>query len=182
MFSAFDIFKISIGASSSHTVGSMRAALSFARALAARGLLSEVAEVRVELYGGLGASGRGQASDIGVSLGLMGEVPASLRPETVAARLETLRQRRRLALLGLHEIDWAPARHIACRGDCVLPGYPDALRLSARDAAWQVLLEADYYSIGAGFIVEGGNSAAPGAAPRAAPRSRRSNAGLVPAH
>ena len=80
MLSAFDIFKIGIGPSSSHTVGPMRAALTFARSLEAHGLLAATATLQVDLYGSLGATGRGHATDQGVILGLLGEAPDTVRP------------------------------------------------------------------------------------------------------
>jgi len=99
MLSAFDIFKIGIGPSSSHTVGPMRAALLFARSLEQRGLLARVARLRVDLFGSLGATGHGHATDQGVILGLFGDAPDTVRPETVQPRLEALR---RMAVLSWH--------------------------------------------------------------------------------
>src|SRR5215472_10035542 len=85
--SVFDLFKIGIGPSSSHTVGPMRAALMFAHGLERDGLLPQVASVRVELYGSLGATGKGHGTDKGVILGLMGEAPDTIDPDTIDARL-----------------------------------------------------------------------------------------------
>ena len=81
--SVFDLFKIGIGPSSSHTVGPMRAALMFASALEADGLMPQVTSVRVELYGSLGATGKGHGTDRGVILGLMGEAPDTIDPDTL---------------------------------------------------------------------------------------------------
>src|SRR3546814_15477215 len=83
--SAFDLFKIGIGPSSSHTVGPMRAALLFAQGLERDALLSQVASVRVELYGSLGAPGKGSGTDKGVLLGLMGKAPHKIDPPSIAA-------------------------------------------------------------------------------------------------
>ncbi|MBS0428391.1 MAG: L-serine ammonia-lyase, partial [Proteobacteria bacterium] len=104
MLSAFDIFKVGIGPSSSHTVGPMRAALMFARSLAATGLLARVARVEVQLFGSLGATGRGHATDLGVLLGLMGEAPDTVEPEGIAARVAVVRRAHTLALLGTHPV------------------------------------------------------------------------------
>ena len=90
--SVFDLFKIGIGPSSSHTVGPLRAALMFASGLEADGLMPQVASVRVELYGSLGATGKGHGTDRGVILGLMGEAPDTIDPDTIdAGRKEFVR-------------------------------------------------------------------------------------------
>lgn len=163
MLSAFDIFKIGIGPSSSHTVGPMRAALMFARKLQeAQGLLPQVARVQAELFGSLGATGRGHATDQGVLLGLMGEAPDTVQPESVAPRLAAVRRERRLPLLGTHAIDFEAARDIAFLGERSMPEHPNALRLAAFDAAGALLHEAHYFSVGGGFVVEGGAQAPAG--------------------
>ncbi|WP_225785317.1 L-serine ammonia-lyase [Xenophilus sp. Marseille-Q4582] len=164
MLSVFDIFKIGIGPSSSHTVGPMRAALMFVRTLDAQALLPRVARVQAELFGSLGATGRGHATDQGVLLGLMGEAPDTVRPESVAPRLAAVRRERRLALLGTHAIDFDAARDIAFLGERSLPEHPNAMRLAAFDAAGALLHEAHYFSVGGGFVVEGGAQAPTGTA------------------
>jgi L-serine dehydratase len=156
VLSAFDIFKIGIGPSSSHTVGPMRAARMFALALDAAGVLERVARVQVELYASLGATGRGHATDQGVILGLLGEAPDTVRPESVAPRLAQLRREKRLALLGRHAIDFDARRDIAFLAERSLPEHPNALRFVAFDAAGGALREAHYFSVGGGFVVEGG--------------------------
>ena len=98
--SVFDLFKIGIGPSSSHTVGPMRAALLFVQGLERDGLLEQTASVKVELYGSLGATGKGHGTDRGVMLGLMGDAPDTVDPSTVAARLDAVQKSRRLALGG----------------------------------------------------------------------------------
>ncbi|MEJ8825131.1 L-serine ammonia-lyase [Variovorax humicola] len=163
MLSVFDIFKIGIGPSSSHTVGPMRAALMFARALESSGLLAKVARVQVELFGSLGATGRGHATDLGVLLGLLGEAPDTVRPEGVAAILATVRRERVLPLLGRHSIGFDPRDDIAFSGECSLPEHPNAMRLAAFDGDAALLRESCYFSVGGGFVVEGG-AAAPAAA------------------
>ena len=117
MLSAFDIFKIGIGPSSSHTVGPMRAALMFAQSIERRGLLAQVARLRIDLFGSLGATGHGHATDQGVILGLFGDAPDTVRPETVQPRLEALRRTGRLELLGSTPIDFDRVRDIAFRGE-----------------------------------------------------------------
>ncbi len=160
--SVFDIFKIGIGPSSSHTVGPMRAALLFARALHAQDLLPAVARLQVDLYGSLGATGRGHATDSGVLLGLMGEAPETVDPDAVATRVAAVRHDGSLPLLGTHRIAFDVRRDLAFRGERVLPAHPNAMRLAAFDAGGTALREAEYYSVGGGFVIEQG--AAPGGA------------------
>lgn len=111
--SVFDLFKIGIGPSSSHTVGPMRAALMFASGLEADGLLPQVASVRVELYGSLGATGKGHGTDRGVILGLMGEAPDTIDPDTIETKLAALRASQSLSLLGRHAVRFTEKEHIA---------------------------------------------------------------------
>ena len=105
--SVFDLFSIGIGPSSSHTVGPMRAARTFALGLEADGLLDQVGRVRVELFGSLGATGRGHGSDRAVVLGLEGETPEDVDTETVLSRVAEVRRTEKVRLLGRHA---GPAR------------------------------------------------------------------------
>lgn len=164
MLSAFDIFKIGIGPSSSHTVGPMRAALLFARSLEQRGLLARVARLRVDLFGSLGATGHGHATDQGVILGLFGDAPDTVRPETVQPRLEALRRTGTLMLLGTTPITFDRVRDIVFRGEESLPEHPNAMRFTAFAADDAVLAEGRYFSVGGGFVVEGGQAVAQTAA------------------
>lgn len=164
MLSAFDIFKIGIGPSSSHTVGPMRAALLFARSLERRGLLERVARLRVDLFGSLGATGHGHATDQGVILGLFGDAPDTVRPETVQPRLEALRRGGTLMLLGTTPIAFDRVRDIAFRGEESLPEHPNAMRFTAFATDDAVLAEGRYFSVGGGFVVEGGQAVAQTAA------------------
>ncbi len=111
--SVFDLFKIGIGPSSSHTVGPMRAAARFAEGLRRDDLLSATSTVKVELYGSLGATGKGHGSDKAVLLGLEGEHPDTVDTETVAARLQDIRGNGRLNLLGEHSIAFNEKEHLA---------------------------------------------------------------------
>ena len=90
--SVFDLFKIGIGPSSSHTVGPMKAAAMFARSLVASKLLARTSRVEVRLYGSLGATGKGHGTDTAVLLGLEGLMPDTIDPDTIAARLRTIRK------------------------------------------------------------------------------------------
>ncbi len=155
MLSVFDIFKVGIGPSSSHTVGPMRATLMFASSLKARGLLPRVARVQVELFGSLGATGRGHATDQGVMLGLLGEAPDTVDPARAATLLTAVRRDKRLPLLGAYPIAFDPPRDIVFLGERSLPQHPNAMRAVALDELGQVLHEAHYFSVGGGFVVEG---------------------------
>ncbi|MDW9238180.1 L-serine ammonia-lyase [Burkholderia thailandensis] len=151
----FDLFKIGIGPSSSHTVGPMRAALMFAQGLERDALLAATASVKVELYGSLGATGKGHGTDRGVMLGLMGDAPDTVDPSTIAARLDAVRDSKTLALLGTHPVPFVPKEHIAFYRQA-LPEHPNAMKLRATDATGAMLREVTYLSVGGGFVVTAG--------------------------
>jgi L-serine dehydratase len=153
--SVFDLFKIGIGPSSSHTVGPMRAALMFAEGLERDALLAPTASVKVELYGSLGATGKGHGTDRGVMLGLMGDAPDTVDPDTINERLEAVRTSRQLALLGRHTIPFVMKEHIAFYRQA-LPEHPNGMKLRALDANGETLRESTYLSVGGGFVVTAG--------------------------
>ena len=153
--SVFDLFKIGIGPSSSHTVGPMRAALMFAEGLERDDLLARTASVKVELYGSLGATGKGHGTDRGVMLGLMGDAPDTVDPDTINERLETVRKSRQLSLLGRHPIAFVPKEHVAFYRQA-LPEHPNGMKLRALDASGATLRESTYLSVGGGFVVTAG--------------------------
>ncbi|HKR40802.1 MAG TPA: L-serine ammonia-lyase [Paraburkholderia sp.] len=153
--SVFDLFKVGIGPSSSHTVGPMRAALMFAEGLERDGLLASTAAVKVELYGSLGATGKGHGTDRGVMLGLMGDAPDTVDPDTIGERLEAVRTSRQLALLGRHPIAFVPKEHVAFYRQA-LPEHPNGMKLRALDANGDTLRESTYLSVGGGFVVTAG--------------------------
>ncbi|MBV2263164.1 MAG: L-serine ammonia-lyase [Thauera sp.] len=152
--SVFDLFKTGIGPSSSHTVGPMRAAQVFASGLAEAGLLGQVGGVKAELYGSLGATGKGHGSDKAVLLGLEGEVPDRVDPDQVDARLGRIRGERRLLLAGTHAIPFVEREHLLMHRRQVLPYHPNGMRITAFDAAGRVLASKVYYSVGGGFVVD----------------------------
>ena len=154
--SVFDLFKVGIGPSSSHTVGPMRAALMFAHGLARDGLLPRVAGVRVELYGSLGATGKGHGTDKGVILGLMGEAPDTVDPESIDTRLAALRARRMLPLLGKHDVPFVEREHIVFYRREAMAEHPNGMKFHAFDADGTPLREARYLSVGGGFVVTAG--------------------------
>jgi L-serine dehydratase len=155
--SVFDLFSIGIGPSSSHTVGPMRASRTFALGLAETGRLDDVVRLRVELFGSLGATGRGHGTDRAVVLGLMGETPETVDPRTVGDRVAEARAAEKVNVLGRHTVSLA-------RDDLVfnrrvsLPFHPNGMRLSAYGASGgaddDVISERTFYSVGGGFVVD----------------------------
>jgi L-serine dehydratase len=151
--SVFDLFKVGIGPSSSHTVGPMRAAVRFAEGLRREGRLGSVAHVKVELYGSLGATGKGHGSDKAVLMGLEGEQPDTVDTTTIDARLAAIRASGRLRLLGEHEIAFVEKQHLAMIRK-PLPYHPNGMIFRAFDEAGLQLHSREYYSVGGGFVVD----------------------------
>ena len=151
--SVFDLFSIGIGPSSSHTVGPMRAARTFATGLDDDGLLSRVARVRVELYGSLGATGYGHGSDRAVILGLAGERPETVDTDTAAERAAAVRASGRIQLLGKQDATLAEDDLVLHRRQS-LPFHPNGMRYFAYGADGDLLRERTYYSVGGGFVVD----------------------------
>jgi L-serine dehydratase len=152
--SVFDLFKIGIGPSSSHTVGPMRAAARFAeRWLEEKGVLARVTRVRAELYGSLAMTGRGHGTDKAVLLGLEGQHPDTVDPDQIPATLERIRKTQRLRVLGKHEIEFEEKRDLVFNKRQKLPFHTNGMRFSAYDADGNELASRDYYSVGGGFVV-----------------------------
>jgi L-serine dehydratase len=152
--SVFDIFKIGIGPSSSHTVGPMKAARRFAEALESEGLFDRVARVGVELYGSLAHTGKGHGTDVAVQLGLEGETPEDTDVDAVPARIARIAADKRLRLLGRRDIDFRVADQVVFLRRKSLPLHPNGMRFVASDEAGAALLERTYYSVGGGFVVD----------------------------
>jgi len=150
--SVFDLFKVGIGPSSSHTVGPMRAAATFAQALTDQQLLEHTQRVEVRLYGSLSATGVGHATDRACVMGLMGEWPDRVDPTSIGPRIQQLRESGRLLLGGTQEIsfNW---QHDLLLLEESLPYHPNAMSLHAYGANG-LLSEQTYYSVGGGFIIE----------------------------
>jgi L-serine dehydratase len=176
--SAFDLFKIGIGPSSSHTVGPMVAARRFAEALRDAGL--QPATLRADLFGSLGATGRGHGTDKALILGLEGHRPAEIDPDAIPELLERVRREEALRLLAGPTVRFAPADMVFHRVE-TLPFHPNGLRLAAFAADGTVLLSKEYYSVGGGFVVTGDEAgqARLAADERALPRPFRSAAELL---
>jgi L-serine dehydratase len=150
--SAFDLFRIGIGPSSSHTVGPMRIAGRFVRELASQGALGRVQQVQVHLYGSLALTGRGHATDRAVLLGLMGETPEHVEIESAEAHVRAARDSARLSLAGSHEIVFEEPRHLLFHMRETLPQHPNGMRVVALDAADATLLDWTMFSVGGGFV------------------------------
>ena len=151
--SVFDLFKIGIGPSSSHTVGPMRAAALFSAALDERRLLERTARVQVRLYGSLAATGVGHGSDRAVVMGLMGEWPDQVEPSSIEPRIAELLSSAQLPLGGRVSVafDW-PRDMLLLEEN--LPYHPNAMTLGAYAVDGSLLHENTYYSVGGGFVVD----------------------------
>lgn len=150
--SVFDLFSVGIGPSSSHTVGPMRAALTFVTGLSDDRDLEKTVRVRAQLFGSLGATGRGHGSDKAVVLGLQGERPETVDTDTVNARFAAVRAAGRVCLLGRHEVGFGPDDLVLNRR-VSLPFHPNGLRFTAYDTTGTPVRERTYYSVGGGFVV-----------------------------
>jgi L-serine dehydratase len=153
MISVFDLFKIGIGPSSSHTVGPMRAAGLFAESLSGGGRLGDVAGIRAELFGSLGATGHGHGSVKAVVLGLSGEVPDRVDPLAAQPMVDAVRATGVLPLPGTAGIAFSPDDDIILHRRKRLPFHPNAMRFAALDAAGAEISVRTYYSIGGGFVL-----------------------------
>ncbi len=151
--SVFDLFKIGIGPSSSHTVGPMRAAALFVRALEKNQQLASVTRVETRLYGSLGATGKGHGTDTAVMLGLQGLMPDLIDPDTIAPRLEEIRKTQQLPLAGKHLIRFSEKSDIGFYRRETLKFHTNGLTLVAYDDKNSVILEKNYFSVGGGFVV-----------------------------
>ncbi len=158
--SIFEIFKIGIGPSSSHTVGPMRGARQFALDLERARLLSKVDRIRVELYGSLALTGHGHATDRAILLGLSGEAPELVDPATIEAKINEIRQRLSIHLLGTHAISFNEPTDLLFHKDKVMPGHSNTVRFTAIDSSGQTLASEIFYSVGGGFIAREGEDAA----------------------
>jgi len=151
--SVFDLFKIGIGPSSSHTVGPMRAARMFVARLAHEGALARTARVKAELYGSLGATGKGHGSDKAVLLGLAGHEPDTVDIEQVPVILDAIRSQHRVTLNGSREIAFDEAADLVMHRRETLPFHANGMRFTAFDSGGHELENRVYYSVGGGFVV-----------------------------
>jgi L-serine dehydratase len=156
--SLFELFKIGIGPSSSHTMGPMRAALRFAEELESAGMTFQTASIQVDLYGSLALTGHGHGTDRAILLGLSGQTPEGINPAEVEARLSAIRAAKKLELPGRHAIAFDEAKHLIFHRDQMYPvanvvSHPNGVRFSAFDKDGHLLFERIFFSIGGGFIL-----------------------------
>lgn len=151
--SVFDLFKIGIGPSSSHTVGPMRAARLFVSRLAHDGQLDRVARVKSELYGSLGATGKGHGSDKAVLLGLAGHEPDTVDVDAIPALLQAMRSSATLHLGGTRAVRFDESADLLFHRRESLPFHANGMRFIAFDAAGAEIVARTYYSVGGGFVV-----------------------------
>lgn len=155
--SVFDIFKIGVGPSSSHTLGPWRAAQRFVSMLQERHLLAAVKGVRVLLYGSLAKTGKGHGTDIAVQLGLAGDDPVSFAVDQIDTKIRDIAARKKIMLMGTHEVDFDPAADIEFLMTESLPFHPNAVSFLADMNDGQSIAET-WYSIGGGFVIKEGDS------------------------
>lgn len=167
--SVFDIFKVGIGPSSSHTMGPMRAAREFALGLKRDGLIPATREIAVRLYGSLALTGVGHGTDRAVLAGLEGAQPETIDPDSLEPTVQRIRSTSRLRLLGEHEIAFDEPMQLLLMQHERLPRHSNGMRFTALGADRNRLREEDYYSIGGGFIVRGDEEEAREARAHAAP-------------
>jgi len=151
--SVFDMFKIGIGPSSSHTVGPMRAARQFVAGLRDNDLLEQTGSITVELFGSLGATGKGHGSDKAVLLGLEGETPEQVDPTSVETRLARIREQGNVALLGQWTITFREKEHLKFQRRS-LPYHPNGMQFTAFNAISGEIWSKTYYSVGGGFVID----------------------------
>ena len=152
--SFFDLFSIGIGPSSSHTVGPMRAALTFARQLESEGSLDKVAHIKVDLWGSLGSTGKGHHSDRAVVLGLLGNAPESVDPHAVADQIDAVQKDKKLPIMGRQVIDFDWSTDLVLHMFDALPQHPNGMTFVATDADGNELARRVMFSIGGGFVVD----------------------------
>ena len=158
--SVFDIFKVGIGPSSSHTMGPMRAAREFVLGLQRAGLLETTDQIAVRLYGSLALTGAGHGTDRAVLVGLEGAQPESVDPDSIEPTLRRIRSSGRINLLGVHEVGFDEPMQLLFMYHERLPRHANGMRFTALAADRRILREDDYYSIGGGFVVRGEESEA----------------------
>ena len=152
--STFDLFKVGIGPSSSHTVGPMKAARLFALNLIELGVISKVARVQIDLYGSLGLTGIAHGSPKAILLGLEGETPKEVDIQAIPGRLEHIRKNSTLNLAGQNNIDFNESCDLKLHRKKSLSLYSNGMTFSAVDSEDRILSEKNYFSVGGGFVVD----------------------------
>ena len=179
MISIFELFKIGVGPSSSHTVGPMKAAAAFVNALVATGAIDQVASLEVALLGSLAFTGRGHATDKAVILGLSGETPETVDLDAAETLVARVRETKALNLAGRRVIAFDPATAIAFDTVTPAPRHPNTMRFVARDGQGRALADETWLSVGGGFIIRDGAGDNASAAEPKVPYPFRSGAELL---
>ncbi|WP_286237834.1 L-serine ammonia-lyase [Neptuniibacter halophilus] len=151
--SIFDLYKVGIGPSSSHTVGPVVAANRFLQELRDRALLDQVVSLHVGLFGSLAMTGKGHATDVAVMIGLMDEKPDQVDPDQVPVYVEQIRETRQLNLAGERMIAFDPETDLPFNFGESLPKHPNGMHFKAYDAAGIILHDNIFYSVGGGFVL-----------------------------
>ena len=151
--SLFDLFKIGIGPSSSHTVGPMRAAHLFIAKLEKQGLLDRLARIQCELYGSLAATGKGHGTDKAILLGLLGQEPDSVPVDAIPAMLSRIRQENRLPLPNGSSIEFTEKTDLKFHRRQILPRHSNGMTFTAFSKNGEILTSGTYYSVGGGFVI-----------------------------
>ena len=151
--SVFELFKIGIGPSSSHTVGPMLAAFTFIQRLDNAGLLDKVGRIQVTLFGSLAFTGRGHGTDKAVMLGLSGQLPDQVDPDNIENILQDIRNSGFVSLAGKHQIGFSEKSDLRFNKRKTLPHHSNGMRFTAFSSTGEQLRERDYYSVGGGFVV-----------------------------
>ncbi len=152
--STFHLFSIGIGPSSSHTVGPMRAALTFIKEADKKGLIEQAVRIKIDLYGSLALTGKGHGTDLAVMLGLIGETPDGVDPNQVIPIINMIRNEKKLNLFGKHVIEFDEAKDLLFHMEHQLPYHPNGMRFTLYNDQKRELLCLVYYSVGGGFVVD----------------------------
>jgi L-serine dehydratase len=166
--SVFDLFKIGIGPSSSHTVGPMVAGYRFVTGLAEK--LTRVARVQVDLYGSLALTGRGHATDKAVLLGMSGEKPETVDADSADALVELIGANRAIRLAGTHKIPFDAKTDLLFHNETFLAFHPNGVKFTAFDTLGDIVTSETYYSTGGGFVVQEGEASADAKVPMHPPK------------
>lgn len=151
--SVFDLFSIGIGPSSSHTVGPMKAACQFVNMLVSEQKLSQVAHIKVELFGSLAFTGKGHGTDHAILIGLENHLPDEVDPRIIKPRSEEIISQRKLNLAGQKDITFDYPTEMIFNFKDLLPAHTNGMRFTVYDAANNEITSGIYYSIGGGFIL-----------------------------
>ncbi|OOE67589.1 L-serine ammonia-lyase [Salinivibrio sp. IB868] len=156
--SMFDLFKVGVGPSSSHTVGPMVACARFTQYAAQTLSVTDIERVKVDLYGSLALTGKGHATDVACVMGLMGEMPATIESDEIDTMTKLVKNGGELPFAGRHYIPFNWQANIAFHYEQVLPEHPNGMTVSAYDKAGNCLASKTYFSVGGGFVVEEGET------------------------